>query len=194
MAKAKEIDQMKLDISNERLRLADKKIKVKTEEADAGERYGAARMNYQQSLTALLQEQENLHTQIDKLEAELKTSSVKIMLMESQIAYGAVTMPVDGIITQLKVKTPGESIGSGSVIAVMVADSESLMVKASAKSKDVGFVTKGLPARIKVDAYPFQQFGTVPGRVTKIFPNIGGDGNFTVKLELLKNKIKEVGA
>ncbi len=72
----------------------------------------------------------------------------------------------------------------------MVADSESLMVKASAESKDVGFVTKGLPARIKVDAYPFQQFGTVPGRVTKVFPNIGGDGKFTVNLELLNNTIK----
>lgn len=188
--KEKEIDQMKLGISNERLGLADKKIRLKTEEANAGERYETARMNYQQSLTSLLQEQENLRTQIEKLEAEIKTASGKITLMESQISYGAVTMPADGIITQLKVKTPGESIGSGSVVAVMVADSESLMVKASAKSKDVGFVTKGLPARIKVDAYPFQQFGTVPGRVTKVFPNIGGDGNFTVKLELLKNKIK----
>lgn len=190
VGKEKEIDQMKLDISNERLRLADKKIRVKTEEADASERYGTARMNYQQSLAALLQEQESLDTQIDKLEAEIKTSSGKITLMESQIAYGAVTMPQDGTITQLRVKTPGKTIGSGAVVAIMVADSEFLMVKASAESKDIGFVAKGLPARIKVDAYPFQQFGTVPGRVTKVFPNIGGDGKFTVNLELLKNTIK----
>lgn len=189
-SKEKEIDQMKLDLSNERLRLVDKKIRVKTEEADAGERYGTARMNYQQSKAALLQERESLHTQIDKLEAEIKTSSGKIMLMESQIAYGAVTMPQDGTITQLRVKTPGETIVSGGVVAIMVADSEFLMVKASAESKDIGFVAKGLPARIKVDAYPFQQFGTVPGRVTKVFPNIGGDGKFTVNLELLKNTIK----
>jgi len=190
VAKEKEIDRLKLDISNELLSLADKKIKVKTEEADADQRYGTARMNYQQSLTALLQEKKNLHTQIDKLEAEIKTSSGKITLMESQVAYGAVTMPHDGTITQLKAKTPGETISSGSVVAIMVADSESFMVKASAESKNVGFVTRGLPARIKVDAYPFQQFGTVPGRVTKVFPNIGGDGKFTVNLELLKNTIK----
>ena len=189
VGKQKQIDDMELQISNERLRLADMKLKVKSEEADVDERYELARMNYQQKLTDLQQELGNLYTEVEELEAEIKNTGGEITLRESEISFGTVTMPLEGTITQLKVGNPGEMIGAGAVVAIVVADTEFLMVKASAKSKDIGFVTEGLPARIKVDAYPFQQFGTVSGRITKVFPNIGSDANFTVNIQLLENKI-----
>lgn len=192
-AKEKEIDQMKLDISNERLRLADKKIRLKTEKSDADDRYETAEMSYRQNLTALLLEQNNIQSGIDRLEAEIRTDGEKISLMESQISQGAVVMPANGTITLLHIKNPGETIGSGSTVAIVVADSESLIVKASAESKDVGFIVPGLQARVKVDAYPFQQFGTIPGLVTKVFPNIGGDGQFTVNIRLKRSTIKSMG-
>lgn len=193
LTKEKEIDKMALDISNDRLSLSEKKVNLKKEEASAGEQYATARLNYQQSLARLKQEKQKLREETDKLEAEIKTEKGKIALTENQIAQGTVFMPHDGIITKLNVQTPGQSIGAGSVVAVMVADNEQLMVKASAKSKDVGFVTVGLPARVKVDAYPYQQFGTVPGRITKVYPNIGGDGKFTIHLAVLENKIRKGG-
>lgn len=190
VTKEKEIARMELEISNERLGLSEKKLNLKKEEASAGDEYATLRLDYQRSLTGLMQAIQKLREEIIMLEAELKTEEDKMSLTESQIFHGTVVMPHDGIITRLNIHTPGQSIGSGSIVAVMVADNDHLIVKASAKSRDMGFMSPGLPARVKVDAYPFQQFGTIQGRVIKVYPNIGGDGNFTVSLELLENKIR----
>ena len=64
-----------------------------------------------------------------------------------------------------------------------------LVVKATVPNKDIGFVKVGMAARIKVDAYPFGQFGSVPARVRQIVP-VGKEDNFTMTLELLQNSIK----
>lgn len=65
-----------------------------------------------------------------------------------------------------------------------------LIVKATVPNQDIGFVKVGIAARIKVDAYPFQQFGSVPARVRHIVPNVGNEDNFTMTLELLQDSIK----
>lgn len=64
-----------------------------------------------------------------------------------------------------------------------------LVVKATVPNKDIGFVKVGMAARIKVDAYPFGQFGSVPARVRQIVP-VGNEDNFTMTLELLQDSIK----
>lgn len=189
ITKEKEIDRMALEISNERLGLSEKKLNLKKEQARADEEYATRRLDYQKNLTGLMQEAQQLKEKIATLAADLSTRKDKIALTQGQVSRGTVSMPHDGIITKLEINTPGQSIGSGTVVAVMVADNDRLMVKALAKSKDVGFVASGLSARVKVDAYPFQQFGTIPATVTKVYPNIGGDGQFTVYLKLFENKI-----
>ncbi len=65
-----------------------------------------------------------------------------------------------------------------------------LVVKAAVPNKDIGFVKVGMSAQIKVDAYPFGQFGSLPARVRQIVPNVGNEDNFTMTLELLQNSIK----
>ena len=186
----KEIAKLRLDISNDRLSLAEKKMALKTEQTNADQQYRTAKSEYRQALLALKQHHKSLKKNIAELTAETTTSGAEIELMQSQLAHGTVVMPVAGTITQMKISTPGQQISAGSAVAVMVADSGDLMVKTAVKSKDVGFLRVGMPARIKVDAFPFQQFGTVPGRVTKIYPNIGKDPNFTVHLALLASRIK----
>ena len=60
---------------------------------------------------------------------------------------------------------------------------------AAVPNSDVGFVRAGVEGRIKVDAYPFQQFGTLPARVRTVLPGFGRDNNFTVRLDLLQSTI-----
>jgi acetone carboxylase gamma subunit len=47
-----------------------------------------------------------------------------------------------------------------------------------------------MAARIKVDAYPFGQFGSVPAQVRQIVSNDDDSDNFTMTLELLQDSIK----
>jgi hypothetical protein len=48
-------------------------------------------------------------------------------------------------------------------------------------------------ARIKVDAFPFQQFGTARARVTKVLPGPGTTSSFVVQLELLDQALTVQG-
>lgn len=87
-------------------------------------------------------------------------------------------------------KVPVWVSARGKIIPMLVSKKGTpLVVKANVPNKDMGFVKVGMSARIKVDAYPFQQFGIVPARVRYIVPNVG-DEDFTMTLELLQNSIK----
>lgn len=87
---------------------------------------------------------------------------------------------------------PGQA-SLGRVIAIDQSHTTPLVVKATVPNKDIGFVKQGMSARIKVDAYPFQQFGTIPARVQQIFPNVNNSENFTITLELVRDTIKADG-
>jgi hypothetical protein len=63
------------------------------------------------------------------------------------------------------------------------------VVQAAVPNRDVGFVRPGIEARVKVDAYPFQQFGTLPARVRTVVPGLGTDNSFTVTLDLLSTRL-----
>jgi hypothetical protein len=49
-----------------------------------------------------------------------------------------------------------------------------------------------LEAQVKVDAYPYEQFGTVPAIVETVLPAIGGS-NFPIKLRLLRDRLNVKG-
>lgn len=91
------------------------------------------------------------------------------------------------------ISTRGKIIPEAKGIPVQVSKSSGsktpLVVKATVPNKDIGFVNVGMAARIKVDAYPFGQFGSVPARVRQIV-SVGNEDNFTMTLELLQNSIK----
>ena len=60
------------------------------------------------------------------------------------------------------------------------------------KNKDIAGVQEGIGARVKVNAYPFRQYGTVPAEVTRVFPRLDTP-SFYVRLRLERNFIKVNG-
>ena len=57
-------------------------------------------------------------------------------------------------------------------------------------NQDIGFIKVGMSARVKVDAYPFQQFGSVPARIQQITPDVNNKDHFVLTLDLLQDSIK----
>ena len=100
---------------------------------------------------------------------------------------------MSGTVSDLHIHNSGELVSAGTAVATILPDGVPLVVHAAIPNKDIGFVQTGLPARIRVDAYPFQQFGTVDGEVRKVFPNAGGEESFRVTLTLLEDSIEVSG-
>jgi multidrug resistance efflux pump len=55
--------------------------------------------------------------------------------------------------------------------ALSVAEQRGFRIDVAVTSEDVGQLREGLPARIKLDAYDYQKYGTVAGRVLSISPD-----------------------
>jgi HlyD family type I secretion membrane fusion protein len=79
-----------------------------------------------------------------------------------------VRAPVDGIVQELAVTTPGQSVGSNQPIMKLVPTGGGLVIEARVDNQDVGYVRVGQEATVKVRAFDFLRYGTLEGRVERI--------------------------
>jgi HlyD family secretion protein len=130
----------------------------------------------QQDLLNKVAENEKKVAEIDsQLNKAIVENKKKIAEVDSQISqaqtalrYRELRAPTDGIVFDLKV-SPGYVATPNATEPVMkVVPEESLLVKAYIPNKDIGFVKEGMPADIRIDAFPFSEFGDVKGTVASI--------------------------
>ena len=78
---------------------------------------------------------------------------------------------------------------------VEMARQEGFLFEASVPSEEVGHLRVGMPARIKLDAYDYQRYGTVDGTVCFLSPDSGGGGEeqktatYTVRIALASDEL-----
>ena len=75
-----------------------------------------------------------------------------------------VTAPIAGRIAALPVVT-GQTVNAGATVAVIVPEGGQLEAELLAPSRAIGFVRPGQQVQISLQAFPYQRFGTVSGRI-----------------------------
>ena len=103
-----------------------------------------------------------------KLEAEKSIGQLSNNLKQAelQLQYRNVVAPASGVIFEPKARLDGV-IGAGDTILTIIPQ-QGLKAQVFVANKDIGFVKKGQKAQIRVDAFPFTQYGELKGRVTQI--------------------------
>lgn len=76
--------------------------------------------------------------------------------------------PTDGTVQQLQIHTIGGVVEPARTLMVIVPARAEIEVEAHVLNRDVGFIHEGQSASVKVDAFPFTRFGTVPGKVVSL--------------------------
>ena len=103
--------------------------------------------------------------------------------------------PVAGTVLVSNVVNPGKVVQSGETVAEIAANNSSLLLSAAIPDRDAGFIEKGMTAQIKFDAYSYQDFGTIPGKVISISANTKTDENlgevYRVEIELERDYVLE---
>ena len=69
---------------------------------------------------------------------------------------------------QLAVTTIGGVVEPARPIMVIVPSGSALVAEVRMANKDAGFVRSGQRVAVKLEAFPFTRFGTVPGRVEAV--------------------------
>ena len=76
--------------------------------------------------------------------------------------------PITGTVQQLAVTTVGQVVSSGQSLMTIVPLDGAIEVEALVLNQDIGFVEPGQAVVVKVEAFPFTRFGTIPGRILKV--------------------------
>ncbi|MBD2303795.1 HlyD family efflux transporter periplasmic adaptor subunit [Nostoc sp. FACHB-190] len=98
----------------------------------------------------------------------------KIAEIDSQISqtqmnlkYQEIVAPVDGTIFEMKAHTPGFVVTSSEPI-LKVVPNNALVAKVYITNKDIGFVKTGMTVDVRIDSFPFSEFGDIKGKLVWI--------------------------
>lgn len=117
------------------------------------------------------QQLKDLQVQIAALQSQIIQTRSQIFSLRLQFQQRIVRSPVDGTIFELPVNKPGVVVQPGQRIAQIAPQNTGLILKAQMPIQESGFLKVGMPVKVKFDAYPFQEYGIVPGKVTWISPD-----------------------
>jgi HlyD family secretion protein len=135
---------------------------------------------------------QDLETKRGIKHGEVEALRIELANLELERRQAVIRAPLDGMITVGDVKV-GDLLERGKLV-VEIAAQHGFRFEASVPSEEVGHLRVGMPARIKLDAYDYQRYGTVAGTVVFLSPDSGiGEGQRTatylVKIELAGNEL-----
>lgn len=101
----------------------------------------------------------------DKKITELEDSIVKA---KKNLEAQTLISPVDGTVLSLATKTIGGVVSPAQPLITIVPSDAKLVIEAYVTTADIGFVKVGQKVVVKVDAFSFQRYGYLSGKVESI--------------------------
>ncbi len=139
--------------------------------AIARKRIAQERNSGDAAAAALNREREALIQQRIELEEQLARDHRELKQIDRDIEQTIIKAPENGILFQLSLRNPSQTVKTGSEIARIAPDQTSLAVEALVSSSDIGNLKIGQKAHIRISACPYPDYGTLKGVVKKISPD-----------------------
>lgn len=99
---------------------------------------------------------------------KLKQIEEDINFFSQKIADTVIVSPSAGIINKIHIKTRGEAISPGNVIAEIIPESKFLLAQIKVSPSDIGFLYVGQKVRLKLRPYDFSLYGSVDSEISYI--------------------------
>ncbi len=138
---------------------------------------GIAQKQAEASAIQLENQQQAQQMQLDlgRLKANIAQTQSLLRTAKTKLSQRFIFAPVDGVVSSLSVRNPGEFVQIGQTVAEIAPRTAPLILAANLPDREAGFVKVGMEVQIKLDAYPYQDFGTITGKVTSISPDTKAD-------------------
>jgi multidrug efflux pump subunit AcrA (membrane-fusion protein) len=101
---------------------------------------------------------------------------------ESLLRRSVIRTPCTGLVTSGLLQV-GDQVEPKQILATVVAQADELRMDVLVPHHDIGRIRPGMPARVKLNAWDHQKYGTLPAEVRFIAPDAEGSG-FLVNLSL----------
>lgn len=111
--------------------------------------------------------------------------------------------PVDAVVLEIAKRSVGSVVKEAEPLFTLVPLDAELEGEVQVDSADVGYLKLGDPAKVKLDAFPFQQHGTLPGQLRTVSEDAfrretpaamaagpGADAFYLARVGLLQTRLK----
>lgn len=141
--------------------------------------------------------QSEILTQINQQQQELTDLEGKLAQAREQRNQNTIRAAVPGIVYNIKVTKTGAGVQSGEELLSIMPEGEDLILEAKVQNQDIGFVRSGMPVKVKLATFPYQEFGMIEATVRKISPNAVNEQNqglvFPVQIQLKRKSVPVKG-
>ena len=131
--------------------------------------------------------------EITQIETKIAETQNLLASAQTKLQEKSLKSPIDGVVLSLNVKNSGKVLNPGETIAEISPHESPLILSAIMPNQESGFIEIGMPVQIKLDAYSYQDFGTIPGKVISISSDAKSDEKlglvYRVEIELEKDYI-----
>jgi multidrug efflux pump subunit AcrA (membrane-fusion protein) len=110
-----------------------------------------------------------LETRQEVKRGEVEAARIELASLEQERKQAVLVAPLDGVVTAGEVQV-GDILEGGKPVAE-IAEQSGFRFEALVPSDEVGHLRPGMPARIKLDAYDYQRYGTLEGTVSFVAPD-----------------------
>jgi hemolysin D len=103
------------------------------------------------------------------VENEKQIAEIDNKLAQSQLTlkYQELLAPTDGVVFELKAHAPG-FVANPIEPILKIVPSDNLVAKIYLSNHDIGFIRTGMPVDVRLDSFPFSEFGDIKGKLTWI--------------------------
>ncbi|MDF5708080.1 MAG: HlyD family efflux transporter periplasmic adaptor subunit [Nostoc sp. S4] len=182
--KQKLYEQSKSDIEQAKLTLAEQKSSyersIRQTNADIEQAklrlkeqqrsYETLTRSNQLAVLKIAEQQKSLDTDITSLQSEIAQNKRQILSLRFQLGQREIRATSSGTLFHLPIEKAGSVVQPGTMVAEIASLNSPLIIRAQMATTESGSLRTGLPVKIKFDAYPFQDYGIVPGELIKISP------------------------
>ncbi len=100
-------------------------------------------------------------------EKQLAEINSQLSQTDLNLRYQELRAPVDGTVFDLQAQMQG--VVSNSAVPVMkIVPNEALIARVYITNQDIGFVERDMQVDVRVDSFPFSEFGDIQGRIVQI--------------------------
>lgn len=125
-------------------------------------------LNAQRNLDQLQSDYSRVSSELGELENEYKRKLAENesnrAAAQEKLAYHEIRAPLDGVVFDMSKKAPGTVVTPKDKLFDIIPG-ENLVAEVFLTNKDIGFIHEGLPAVIRLDTFPFREFGELKGKL-----------------------------
>ena len=166
----------RLELIKEQIKISDELLKV-----EATNRFKHLELLRQlSSVEGQIDEQKNkvlsiesnftdeINNQLSELNKEKEELNKRITKFSDNLNRTVLKSPVAGIIKMISVNSKGSIVAPGVTVVEIVPDNEKLIIEAKLPPSEIGYVFKGLDAKIRLNSPDGSRFKPIDGRVTYV--------------------------